>query len=211
MCGRYALHAQPEVVALQFGLAALPEYKASYNVCPGTNVLAVRLGRDGRRVAGLNHWGLGGRLANARAETIDEKPAFREAFRRWRCLVPASGYYEWKSIAGRKLPWYMRPADGALFGLAGVRAFWNGQHTVSLITVAPNALVQSIHDRMPLIIATGDYDAWLGEGNAKNLLKPYAADRMQAHPVSARVNRPENDDAALVEPSDEVPPQCDLL
>ena len=210
MCGRYALHAQPEVIALQFALAAGPQFTPSYNIRPGTSVLTVREAREGR-TAGLNHWGLGGRLANARAETIDTKPAFREAFRRWRCLVPASGYYEWKSVAGRKYPWYMRPADAQLFGLAGVRAFWDGQHTVSLITVPPNALVRSIHDRMPLIIAPESYDAWLGGGDAKSLLRPYAAERMQAHPVSTRVNRPENDDAALIEPSAEGPPQRDLL
>jgi putative SOS response-associated peptidase YedK len=208
MCGRYALHASPEVVALQFGLDAPPEFRTSYNVCPGTSVLTVRAGRDGR-TADLNHWGLGGRLANARAETIDEKPAFREAFRRWRCLVPASGYYEWKTVAGRKHPWYMRPADGALFGLAGVRAFWNGQHTVSLITTAPNARVRTIHDRMPLIIAPEDYDAWLGAADPKPLLRPYAPERMHAHPVSTRVNRPENDDPSLIE--EEAPPQRDLL
>ena len=211
MCGRYALHASPEVVALQFGLASPPQFKASYNVCPGTQVLAIRRSREDERVADLHLWGLGGRLANARAETIDEKPAFREAFRRWRCLVPASGYYEWKTVAGRKYPWYMRPADAPLFALAGVRAFWNGQHTVSLITVAPNALVRTIHDRMPLIIAPDDYAAWLGEGAVKNLLEPYAAERMDAHPVGTRVNRPENDEPSLIEPSADLPPQRDLL
>jgi putative SOS response-associated peptidase YedK len=173
-------------------------------------VLALYLAREGRRVASLNHWGLGGRLANARAETIGEKPAFREAFRRWRCLVPASGYYEWKSVAGRKYPWYLRPADGVLFGLAGIRAFWNGQHTVSLITTAPNALVQSIHDRMPVIIEPERYAAWLDplNGGAPDLLRPYPAQRMAAHAVGMRVNRPENDDAALIEPTR---PQRDLL
>src|SRR4051812_4704797 len=211
MCGRYALHASPEVIALQFGLDAAPQFKQSYNVCPGTNVLAVRVERGGQRAAGLHHWGLGGRLANARAETIEQRPAFREAFKRWRCLVPASGYYEWKSVAGRKYPWYMRPVDAELFGLAGVRAFWNGQHTVSLITTAPNALVQSIHERMPLIIAREDYDAWLGAADAKGLLRAYPAERMHAHPVSARVNRPEHDDPALIEPSGELSPQRDLL
>ena len=211
MCGRYALHAQPEVIALQLGLDAAPQFKPSFNVCPGTRVLAVRAERDGRRVAGLNHWGLGGRLANARAETIDERPAFREAFRRWRCLVPASGYYEWRTLAGRKHPWYMRPSDAPLFALAGVRAFWNGQHTVSLITVAPNALVRTVHDRMPLIIAREDYDAWLTAADAKALLRPYAAERMDAYPVSTRVNRPENDEPSLIEPSADVPSQRDLL
>jgi len=107
MCGRYALHANPEVVALQFGLEGVPEFKASYNVCPGSEITVVRLDRQKKRVARQHRWGLiphwakdpsiGNKLANARGESLAERPAFRDAFRRSRCLVPASGFYEWRS------------------------------------------------------------------------------------------------------------------
>ena len=219
MCGRYALHANPDVVALQFALAEAPAFSASYNVRPGNDVLVVQE-RESHRAAARCRWGLvphwakdpsiGSKLANARAEGIEEKPAFRDAFQ-WRCLVPASGYYEWRSAGGRKQPWYMRPADAPLFGFAGITALWKGVRTLALITTTPNALTASIHDRMPLIIAPGDYAAWLDPANAgaRDLLAPYPADRMSAHPVSERVNRPEEDDASLIE--ELAPRQADLL
>ena len=214
MCGRYALHANPEVVALQFGLDAPPEFAASYNVCPGREILVVRTDREGRRVARAHRWGLvphwakdpaiGNKLANARGESLTERPAFRDAFRHWRCLVPASGFYEWQARAGRKVPWYLHPLDGELFGLAGITAYWNGLRTVSLITTQPNELMAPIHDRMPVIIAPQDYARWLDAANhdTENLLsyvRPYPAERMAARPVSMRVNAPENDDPALLE------------
>ena len=171
MCGRYSLHANPEVVALQFGLAQPPEFKASYNVCPGSEILVVRTDREGRRVARAHRWGLiphwakdpaiGNKLANARGESLVERPAFRDAFRQWRCLVPASGFYEWQRHGGRKLPWYARPRDAELFALAGITALWQGLRTVSLITTEPNELMRPIHDRMPVIVAPEQYDAWL--------------------------------------------------
>jgi putative SOS response-associated peptidase YedK len=125
MCGRFALHANPDVVALQFGLDAAPALKRRYNVCPGTDVLAVRADRAGRRASGEYRWGLiphwakdpsiGQKLANARGESLEERPAFRDAFREWRCLVPASGYYEWQTIGRTKQPWYLSPLDAELF------------------------------------------------------------------------------------------------
>jgi putative SOS response-associated peptidase YedK len=206
MCGRYALHASPEVVALQFALADAPEFKQSYNVCPGTDITVVRVDREGRRVARRQRWA--DRLANARGETVAERPAFRHAFARWRCLVPASGFYEWQNVAGRKQPWYFMPADAPLFGLAGITSLRNGVRSVSLITTAPNALVEPVHDRMPVIVAPESYAAWLDPKNQDDaalmgLVRPYPADRMASRPVSPRVSRPENDDAALIE---ETPP-----
>jgi len=226
MCGRYSLHANPEVVALQFGLAQAPEFKASYNVCPGSEILVVRTGRDGERVARQHRWGLiphwakdpaiGNKLANARGESLAERPAFRDAFRHWRCLVPSSGFYEWQTIGSRKLPWYVRPRDAELFALAGITALWHGLRTVSLITTEPNALMQPIHERMPVIIAPEDYSAWLDAANCDSdelmrFVRPYPASRMAAHRVSARVSRPENDDASLIEEAPEPPLQRELL
>jgi putative SOS response-associated peptidase YedK len=197
MCGRYALHANPEVVALQFGLEAPPEFKASYNICPGGEILVVTAQGARRR-----RWGFGNKIANARGESIQERPAFRDAFRQWRCLVPASGFYEWQTIAGRKHPWYFKPKDAELFALAGITAIWKGIRSVSLITTAPNEIMQPVHDRMPVIVKPEDYAAWLAAPHPE-LLAPYPAERMSAWPVSPRVSRPENDDPALIE---EAPP-----
>jgi putative SOS response-associated peptidase YedK len=210
MCGRYAIHANPEVVALQFGLDEAPQFKASYNVCPGTDITVVRMNREKKRVAREHRWGLiphwakdpsiGNKLANARGESLTERPAFRDAFRRARCLVPASGFYEWQSVAGRKHPWYFVPIDGRLFGLAGITSTWNGIRSVSLITTAPNAVMEPIHDRMPVIIAPEDYATWLDPANESpmELVRPYPAEHMKTHPVSSRVSQPEYDDAGLI-------------
>jgi putative SOS response-associated peptidase YedK len=209
MCGRYALHSNPDVVALQFGLDQPPQFKASYNICPGTDILVVT-GKGARqhRWGLIPHWAkdpaIGNKLANARGESIAERPAFRDAFRQWRCLVPASGFYEWQTIAGQKHPWYLHPRDAALFGLAGITSLWNGVHSVSLITTAPNSLMQPIHDRMPVIVAPEDYAQWLDPANREtgqlmSFVRPYPADRMEGWPVSPRVNQPENDEPALLE------------
>jgi putative SOS response-associated peptidase YedK len=196
MCGRYALHASPEVVRLQFGLASVPEFAPRYNVCPGTPILAVR-GSPAR--AELLPWA--SKPPNARGETVAEKPMFASAFRGFRCLVPASGFYEWKAVAGRKQPYYVLPRENPLFGLAGIVLLWKGERSISLITTGANDLMQEIHDRMPVILAPEDYAAWLDPANrdASGLLRPYPAERMRAHAVSPRVNRPEHDDAALIE------------
>ena len=230
MCGRFALHAHPDVVALQFGLDAAPPFEPRYNVCPGTEVLVVHAGNGGARVAAQHRWGLvphwakapsiGAKLANARGESLDEKPAFRDAFRQGRCLVPASGYFEWQSAGRARQPWYLQPRDAPLFALAGLRAVWQGRqgtlHTVSLITTTPNRLTGRIHDRMPLILAPADQAAWLDPASAdfaslKNLIRPYPAERMTAHAVDARVGDPRNDDPGLVRPLSGGPLQADLL
>jgi putative SOS response-associated peptidase YedK len=196
MCGRYALHANPEVVALQFALAALPEFKASYNVCPGSEVLVIR----GQHKASLLRWGAGNKMINARAETLTERPVFRNAFRQYRCLVPASGFYEWQSVAGRKQPWYVLPREAPLFALGGIVLLWQGVRSVAIVTTAANELMSGIHDRMPVIVPSEQYADWLGPEDATALLRPFPAKRMQAHPVSPRVNAPANDDEALLRP-----------
>src|SRR5258708_21215444 len=216
MCGRYALHANPEVVALQFALDNAAEFKASYNVCPGREILVVRLDREKKRVAGQYRWGLGNKIANARGESLAQRPGFRDAFRRWRCLVPASGFYEWQTVSGRKQPWYFAPTDAGLFGLAGITALWNGIRSVSLITTAPNTLMAPIHDRMPVIVAREDYAAWLDPQNQDaaalaGFVRPYAAERMAARRVSMHVNKPENDEPSLIEEATGGPLQHDLL
>jgi len=196
MCGRYALHASPEVIALQFGLDSLPPFRPGYNICPGTPILVI--GKD--RKAHQLRWGAGNKLANARAETVAERPAFRNAFRRWRCLVPASGFYEWQAVAGRKQPWYVLPRDEPLFALGGIVLLWQGVRSVAIVTTAANDLMAKVHDRMPVIIPRESHAVWLDGTDAQALLHPYPADRMRTWPVSLRVNTPANDDEALLAP-----------
>jgi len=187
MCGRYALHANPDVIALQFGLDAVPDFAPRYNIAPATEVLIVRHGK-----ASLAHWGLRRKFANLRAETLAQK--FPGPYRDCRALVPASGFYEWQSRAGRKQPYYFSPADGALLALA---AIWENE-SFSLITTEPNATLRNIHDRMPVIIARDDYGAWLA--GEEGLLRPAPDDALKVHPVGMAVNRAANDSAQLIQP-----------
>ena len=219
MCGRYALHANPEVIALAFKLGLTPGIKAHYNIAPGTRVLIVRDDKQRGRIADIYRWGLiprwakdpaiGNRLANARGETVAEKPSFRHAFRHWRCLIPASGFYEWQGLKGRKQPYYICPKDHELFGIAGLTELWQGPdgpvHSCAIITTGPNELMKNIHDRMPVILRPEDYSTWLDPDNQataelQQLLKPYPAAVMAAHPVSPRVNTVKHDDPALIAP-----------
>lgn len=219
MCGRYALHANPEVVALQFGLNAVPDLEPRYNIAPTDKILLVRQDVQAGRVADRYRWGLipgwakdasiGSKCFNARGETVAEKPAFKTAFKHWRCLVPASGFYEWKSVDGKKQPYYIRPKGEELFAFAGLTELWHGPdgpvRTVCLITTEPNDLMRGIHDRMPAIIAPDDYRTWLDPLNKyvqkmEDLIRPFDADRMVAYPVSKVVSRAGNEGAALIEP-----------
>ena len=184
MCGRYALHANPEVIALQFGLESVPEFKPSYNIAPAAEILVVRPGAAARA-----RWGLRGRFVNLRAETVLAK--FRGS---GRCLVPASGFYEWKAEGRRKQPFYFSPASDALLALA---ALWE-RDTCSLITTEPNVVVGAVHDRMPLIVPKALYRAWL-QGD-ENLLASPSAIELRAHPVGMAVNQAANDSPRLIEP-----------
>jgi putative SOS response-associated peptidase YedK len=184
MCGRYALHANPEVIALQFGLEAAPEFKASFNIAPAADVLVVRE-KNGSKA----RWGLRGKFVNLRAETVRAK--FGKS---GRCLVPASGFYEWQATGGRKQPYYFFPKHEALLALAGV---WE-RGTFSLITTEPDAVVGRVHDRMPLLIARDDYAAWLAGG--EDLLQQPVKVELASHPVGLGVNTAANDSPRLIEP-----------
>jgi len=221
MCGRYSLHANPGVIALAFKLGIAIDWSARYNITPSSKIVIVREDAAAGRVAALIRWGLipgwtkdpaiGSKLANARGETVDEKPSFRNAFKRSRCLIPASGFYEWKTVAGRKQPYYMHPVGAPLFAIAGITERWQGPEgvveTCAIITTGPNGVMRNIHDRMPVVLSAEDHDAWLDPRNQsvaalKQLIKPCAESTMTAHAVSTRVNAPKNDDAALIEPLD---------
>jgi len=216
MCGRYALTSPPEIIAERFNLLWLPKLSAHYNIAPSQMIPVVRGKEQGRELA-LLKWGLipswakdstiSAKLINARAETLADKPAFRNAFRRRHCLVPADAFYEWKAIGGRKQPYSIRMADKKLFGMAGLWEHWvnpagEAVETCTIITVDANELVGELHDRMPLIIQPSDYEAWLDASNSKaqELLKPFPSDLMRYYPVSTRVNKVSNDDAECLEP-----------
>ncbi len=180
MCGRYALHSNPDVIALQFHLAQVPDFAPRYNIAPAAQVLVVR--PDG---ATLLKWGWRGKAHNLRAETA---PARR------RCLIPASGFYEWRRVGAGKQPYYVRPAREALFGFAGI---WEGE-TCAILTLAANRALAAIHHRMPAIIAPQDYPRWLG--GAEGLLAPAPEDMALAYPVSDAINSGAAESARLIEP-----------
>ena len=218
MCGRYALHSRPDVIALAFGLSEVPaSVVPRFNIAPTTDVLIVRAGADGAPVPAIVRWGLlprwakdpklAAKLNNARGETLAQKPSFRDAYRRRRCLVPANGFYEWKRVDARKQPYYVYPAHGVLFAFAGLWERWEGAggplETCTIVTTDANAPMQAVHDRMPVILATPDYARWLdstGGADVSDLLAPCPADAIGMHPVSTAVNRASNDLPELIEP-----------
>ena len=189
MCGRYALHSSPEVLALQFGLESLPAFPPRYNIAPTARALIVK-----RSGATLAHWGLQGTMHNARAETLAVKPSFRGAYHLRRCLVPANGFYEWKREGALRQPYYVQPAGAQLFAFAGL---WDDE-TFAVITTQANIVMGAIHDRMPVIIAPEHYAGWLhGE---EGLLRPAPHGAIRCHPVSSAVNRPAGESPALIAP-----------
>mgnify|MGYP000867393406 FL=1 len=224
MCGRYALYGPASRIREQFDLDDGFDFEPRYNIAPTMKVLVVHPGQHGERVASAYRWGLvpswakdvtiGARLINARSETVAEKPAFRAAFRRWRCIVPANGFYEWKAVpeAGRTLkqPYFIRPRDESdLFGFAGLSERWvspegDEVHTCCIITTDANPVMMPIHDRMPVILRASDCGAWLDPGNAdvsglRALLRPAVDDGMIAYKVCRAVNSSRGDSSTFVE------------
>ena len=175
MCGRFTLRAAPEAVADHFELDEPPQSQARYNIAPGQAVDAIRVSGSARICDSLL-WGLvpswaadpsvGSRMINARVETIAEKPAFRSAIRKRRCLIPADGFYEWAGESAPKQPYHIARSDGGLFGFAGLWASWRSEagrelNTCTIVTTEANAALRAIHRRMPVIVGPGDYADWL--------------------------------------------------
>lgn len=221
MCGRFALLVPGATVAEFFNLDTAPDpLPARYNIAPTQPVLAVRLSAAGQqREFALFRWGLvpswakdvkmGARMINARSESVAEKPAFRAAFKRRRCLIPASGFFEWQVVNGRKQPMFIHPQDDPLFAFAGLWEYWAGAdgselETCTILTTTPNELMGPIHNRMPVIVEQEDFSMWLDPGlrpeDGLHLLRPYPAEKMAAYPVSTMVNSPANDIPACIEP-----------
>jgi putative SOS response-associated peptidase YedK len=221
MCGRFNQTASGEEVAEAFGLDETPELAPRYNIAPTQPVAVVGVQpKTGRRGLALLKWGLvpreslGGErgFINARAETAWEKPSFREAFAHRRCLVPATGFYEWQTLdAKRRQPWLIRLASGHLFAFAGLweppaAALPGAVPTCTILTTEPNEVAQPIHDRMPVILDPSEYARWLEPAvtipaEVRPLLRPYPAAAMTAFPVSTAVNNPAFDDPACLAPA----------
>ena len=217
MCGRFALKAPKAELIDLFDLSACDDYPVRYNIAPGTDIPVIRRSPEGQRVLHLLRWGLiphwakapaiGARLVNARSESVTDKPAFRDAFRRRRCLVPASGFYEWKTEGKLKQPYYFSAASGVPLALAGLWESWKSPdgeivRTVCLLTTEANELMAPVHDRMPVIVGKNDWAAWLGDPveNVMALMKPCARSDLQAWPVDRRVSRATEDEATLIAP-----------
>jgi putative SOS response-associated peptidase YedK len=230
MCGRYTLSAGHEALAREFLAEFAEEMKASwnsrYNISPGTGIVAIQEDRDkGGRKADVFHWGLvpswakdpdiGYKLINARAETIAQKPSFRDAFRYRRCLVPASGFYEWDRTKSPRQPHYFHPAESSIMAMAGIWEHWlhpcgSEILSISLITTAANKLMEPIHHRMPLILPRESWAEWLSTDNVKPSIETYLDkaepdNYLQCHPVSTRVNKAseEGEDLIHVQDSEE--------
>jgi putative SOS response-associated peptidase YedK len=221
MCGRFTLFEPDKVLAREFGVSDFPPRSPRYNIAPSQPITAVRATPtgSGREIA-LLRWGLipswskdpaiGIRLINARAETAGEKPSFRNAFRRHRCLIPASGFYEWLRWERGKQPYFVRMRDGHPFAFAGLWDRWESPdegavETCAILTTAANDVLAPIHDRMPVILPSGEYDRWLDPSllntdSLAPLLVPFPPEEMLAYPVNPRVNAPSTDDEGCIAP-----------
>lgn len=222
MCGRYSLAADKTTLSMSFpGLDIPDDMPLRYNIAPTQHVPVIANLPEPRLE--FFHWGLipswakdaeiGNRMINARAETLLEKPSFRNAFRRRRCLIPAEGFYEWqRSPDGKiKTPMHIRLKSGRPFAFAGLWEQWlhpGGSEiwSCTIITTEPNDLMASIHNRMPVILRPEDYAQWLSSGERQSealqaLLVPYESDEMTAYAVTKVVNHPGNDTPACLEPA----------
>lgn len=233
MCGRYVLHGPGEAVLEGFSLRQVPPFAPRYNIAPSTPILVVRHDRLDGRVAGFMRWGLvphwardpsiGARLINARSESIATKPAFRQAFRTGRCVVPANGFYEWKAVAGRgrKQPYYVHRPDRALIAMAGLYAWRAGSEgsetegseaegsevegsaaTCCIVTTAANRTMAQVHERMPALLDRQGVDAWLDPRSDSDalsaLLAPCPEDWLVLRAVAPAVGDARRDGAALI-------------
>jgi putative SOS response-associated peptidase YedK len=212
MCGRFTqTHSAAEIAAL-FNLEETPDWQPRYNIAPTQLIPTIVESHQFKPL----RWGLipswskdssiASKLINARAETVSEKPSFREAFKRRRCLIAADGYYEWKKQPGKKQPFYFRLESGEPFAFAGLWERWHSPEgetieTCTIITTEANDLAATVHDRMPVILSQDEYDRWLDPDfkSAQSLLHPYSSDKMLSYPVSTSVNSPSHDAPDCIE------------
>ena len=215
MCGRYRLSRKKQIVEEYFAAVSEDEeWSPRFNIAPTQCVPVIRQNpKRPVRELSLVRWGLipswskdssaAVRMINARSETASTKPAFRDALKFRRCLIPADAFYEWQKVGKAKQPYCFEVGEGELFAFAGIWDRWkdggNTVETCSILTTAPNAVTSAVHDRMPVILDPDSSDLWLDPGMsemsaASALLKPYDAGRMRCYPVSSRINHVANDD-----------------
>jgi len=212
MCGRFTLSQSTDVIASAFNLTQIPPLELRYNIAPTQPIPAIlSVPKQGNELQMLR-WGLipswakdlsiGAKLINARAETVSEKPSFKSAFKRRRCLIIADGFYEWQRQEGKKQPYYFRVQNSQLFAFAGLWEHWQSPdeqiiNSCTILTTEANDLLRPIHDRMPVILDPKSYDLWL-DSEVQNpellqpLLHPYQANLMTSFAVSSKVNNPRN-------------------
>ncbi len=221
MCGRFSLNTPSDVIARFFDLVAMPALKPRYNIAPTQDCAVIRTdAKSGERRGDLLHWGLipswakdkaiGNRMINARSETAAEKPSFRAAMKKRRCIIPADGFYEWKKLEKTKQPHYIHRADGELLAFAGLWEYWKNPEgdpitSFTILTTGANDQIRELHDRMPVILEPEEIERWLDPAfddatGVADLLDAAADGVLAFHPVNSRVNTPKNDDASLIEP-----------
>jgi len=222
MCGRFAFYSPAEATAALFGAAGSLEVGPRFNIAPTQDIAAVRdreQKEDGRELVALR-WGLvpfwakdpaiGNRMINARAETVAEKPAFRAAYRRRRCLVLADGFYEWHRDGSVKIPWYISLASEEPFAFAGLWEHWRSKETdeslesATLITTQANEFLAPLHHRMPVILDADRAERWLAGDDELVTTAAQDCPRLRAWPVDRRVNNARNEGDDLIEPDGEV-------
>lgn len=213
MCGRFTTPEQ-EIVMRHFSLGHLKDYQRRYNIAPTQNIPAVKA----KGKLSYLKWGLipswakdpsiGSKMINARSETILEKPSFRNAFKKRRCLIISGGFYEWTQQESKKQPFFIHLKHDPAFAFAGIWEMWKSPEgevieTASVLTTESNDLLKPIHHRMPVILSQSHYDQWLSseaqESDLMSLLRPFESDLMDIYPVSTLVNKPSNDDPKCLE------------
>jgi putative SOS response-associated peptidase YedK len=231
MCGRFTLVKPVGAVRERFMIGAPAPLEPRYNIAPGTEIVTVTTDRDGVPRGELLLWGLvpnwakdpaaGFKMINARAETLSEKPAYRSAFERFRCLIPADGFYEWRARPGQaKQPFHITRSDGDLFAFAGLWSVWHrGQadelRSCTIITASANERMADVHPRMPVILEREDEAAWLGASTSvadlQALLHSLSAQQTVLRPVSNAVNSANNDGPECLDDAPATGPEPDRL
>ena len=233
MCGRYRLSRRKQIIEEHFdSVSGEEDWIPRYNIAPTQPVPIIRQHpKEPIRKLSLVRWGLipswakdtsgAAMMINARSETAATKPAFRDALKSRRCLVPADAFYEWQRRGKAKQPFCFEVSDGELFAFAGLWDRWKAPDgtwvkSCSILTTVPNTLTATVHDRMPVILDPSSYDLWLDPGMtnleaACDFLKPYDAQVMHSYPVSTRVNNVANDDAECSAPVEAIQPQTTLF
>ena len=221
MCGRYTLAAGPQYIADYFHIdGPVPDFQPSWNITPGGEIPVICESPGSGRSCALMHWGLiphwakqpesKYKMINAKAETLSERPAYRDAYKHHRCLIPASGFYEWQTTKQGKQPYYIYRKNDGLLAFAGLWDYWEGEHLINsctIVTTGANPLLQTIHERMPVILEEKDYALWLDSHNddtqsLASLLRPCETDLLEMYRVSTAVNNPAHDGPTLIQPND---------